>query len=75
MLVKVEQIFLIVIFLRAFKILICFVTTPEVFRIWEILKAIPVIGSLSQVTFLVAYLIPGKIYASFRKTLRSGLIF
>ena len=75
MLVKVEQIFLIVIFLRGFKILICFVTTPEVLRIWETLKAIPVIGSLSQVTFLVAYLILGKIYASFRKTLRNGLIF
>lgn len=33
-----------------------------------------VIGLLSQVTFLVAYLIPGKIYDSFRKTLRNGLI-
>ena len=51
---------------------LCF---PEVFIIWETLNTISVIGSLSQVTFMVAYLIPGKIYDSFRKTLRNSLIF
>lgn len=71
-------------FFRAFEVLICFVTTLEVFILinWEILKAIPIIGSLPQVTFLEAYLIPGEIYTSFRKAHRSapsilnmGLIF
>lgn len=43
-------------FLRAFKIIICFVTIQEVIIIWETLKEIPVIESLSQVAFLIAYL-------------------
>ena len=55
----------------------CFVTTLEVFILisWELLKAIPVIGSLPQVTFLEAYLISGKFYTSFRKAHGSGLVF
>lgn len=73
---KVKQnFFLVARFLRAFKILICVVTIQEVIIIWETLKEMPDIGSLSQVTFLVAYLILGKIYDSFRKTLRIDLMF